>query len=67
MGFDLSGVEPDRIKEFKMREMNRILEAPIKKPLSKEQHLKFSKATLLPSAEIPSLLTTQSEAIVDSS
>ena len=65
MPFDMSaGLEPDRLKEFQMREMNRILDAPINRPLSLHLHDKFSKATLLPSAEIKSLLDTQSEAIV---
>lgn len=56
-------MEPDKLKEFKLREMNRILDIPINKPMSEELHKKFSKATLLPSAEIDCLLTTQSEAI----
>lgn len=56
-------MEPDKLKEFKMREMNRILDIPVNKPMSEEFHKKFSKATLLPSSEIDCLLTTQSEAI----
>ena len=65
MPFDMSaGVTKDTLKEFKLREMNRILDAPVIRPLSPTMNDKFSKATLLPSAEIPSLLDVQSDAIV---
>ena len=56
--------DPEKLKEMKDREINRILDIPFNKPLSDELHSKFSKATLLPNAEIDSLLTTQSEALV---
>lgn len=64
MAFSLSGTDPEVVKEFHAREMNRILDLPIKKTLTKELHDKFSKATLLPSAEIDGLLETQSAAII---
>jgi hypothetical protein len=56
--------DPEKLREMKNREMNRILSIPVNKPISKELHEKFSGATLLPSAEIDSLLTAQTEAIV---
>lgn len=62
MGFSLVQT-PEETKKFKMREMNRILELPINRPLSPQIHREFSDATLLPTAEIDCLLPTQSEAI----
>lgn len=56
--------DPEKLREMKNREMNRILSIPINKAIPDELHKKFSRATLLPSAEIDSLLPTQSEALV---
>jgi hypothetical protein len=56
--------DPEKFKEMKDREMNRILSIPFNKPLTEDLHSKFSKATLLPNAEIDSLLTPQAEALV---
>ena len=55
-------IDDEKLKEFHNREINRILNAPVNQPLSEELVKKFSKATLLPSAEIE-LLPVQCEAI----
>lgn len=52
------------IEEFQNRDMSRILKLPFNEPISEELQYKFSKATLFPNAEIPSLLPTQVEALV---
>lgn len=63
MGFFTDVPEAD-VKAFKNREINRVLSLPIKAELTDEFHDRFSKATLLPSAEFSSLLKTQSAAII---
>ncbi len=61
MAFSLN-LDPKELKEFKERELTRITQIPINKPLSEELHKKFSKATLLSTSDIE-LLPVQSEAI----
>lgn len=65
MAFSLTSVSDQDLKAFKDKEVNRIINIPLKKEVTPYFHEKFSKATLLPSAEIDSLLETQSAAIID--
>ena len=56
--------DSEAAKEMKYREIQRIIDLPINLPLTKEIQARFSTATLLPNAEIDSLLPAQVDAIV---